>query len=375
MESILEREREALRKKAEQKLESVFSLKDSVVPDSVVVEQASSYMTASYMASLLPPGKIIADLTAGLGVNTVLFSMFSERVYAIEIDSRRAEALEINLRLAGISNVEVIGTDCVEWLNNFSIDFDYGFVDPSRRDMTKRVVSLRQCSPDIFDILDVLRKRESSKRPLRLFVKTSPLLDITSVVENLPELREIHIVEANREVKELLLVLDTMNLSDIDRVPEIICVRIANGILIDSERFNYSEYGNCSYLDFLSCANDIVPDAFLYEPSPAYMKSRMFGSLVEKFPSLKKLSQDTHLFFSTIKYENFPGRIFQIEGTAGSSELKKLRGTSFNVISRNHPAKASELERKFRLKPSERDFLIACRVGKDKCIIKVKRQK
>ena len=99
------------------------------------------------------------------------------------------------------------------------------------------------------------------------------------------------------------------------------------------------------------------------------MKAGVFGSIAKSYPNLLKLDVNTHLFYSDELVEHFPGRIFRVKGTLGRGELKKMKGGNFNVISRNHPAKAPELEKRYRLRSSECNFLIACTVRGTKTIL------
>lgn len=370
MTGILDKEIARNKGKAIQKLGRVFSLPDTMVPDSEVIEQASGSIAASFAASLAEPDSIVADLTAGLGVNTFYFSETATQVYAIEMNAERAKCLQHNLRLAGVENVEVINEDCLKWLKQTSKHFNVAFADPSRRDSGGRIVSLKDCRPDIDDIIPLLERKGVE----RFMVKASPLLDLHSTILQYPKVRKIFVVEVGNEVKELLIEMQPGSESPHEDV-DIYCVRLGAEGKKEEWKFRYTDTDVNSGVRYYSGKPEELKGKYLYEPSPGLMKIRKFGFLAEKFPELSKLSGNTHLFVSEEKYSEFPGRMFTINDILGSSELKKMKGQSHNVISRGHPAKAAELEKRFRLKASDSSFLVACMVKNEKSILLAERVK
>ena len=336
------------------------------MPDSVVVEQASGSTAARYVASLIEKGEVLADLTAGLGVNTFFFSRRAKLVYSIEKDKNRAKALQHNLKIAGVENVKVAEGDCIEWLkDNPQIEFDTVYVDPSRRSTSgRRILLLEDCSPDISKVIEQIHGRSK-----RMLVKASPLLDITSVTKEFPSIKEVYIIEVRREVKELLL--DFKLSGDGTGKKLIHCVLLNESTPSHVITFPLKEIEKEIDDKFLKGRSEISEGQYLYEPSPAVMKSGKFNAVLDMYPELKKLGRNTHLFTSGRLVKEFPGRKFQIEGFVSSKDLKKMKGESRSVISRNHPATAAELERRFKFRSSEREYLIACQVGKDKTIMSV----
>lgn len=79
--------------------------------------------------------------------------------------------------------------------------FDVIFIDPARRgDQNARLYNLHDCQPDILSLLPLLRKRCD-----RLFIKASPLLDISQTILDFQELKSIRAISVNGECKELLV--------------------------------------------------------------------------------------------------------------------------------------------------------------------------
>ena len=345
-----------------------------LIPDSIVAEQSSSDLTARFAASLVPQGGTVADLTAGLGVNSWWLAQRSKTVYAVEREPSRAEALRFNFELTGVRNIEVICDDCIHWLETSTDRFDTTFVDPSRRDEKgRRLVSLKECSPNVTELLQLLKGRTN-----RLIVKASPLLDITSVLREVPGVEGIYIVEVKREVRELLIVVDTSGspssatTSKEGETEDRSFVRYVN-LPPDGEPFilelPVSEGFHFPPVEM----QDVRPGGYLYEPAPGVMKSGRFEVLHNKWPDLRKLDPNSHLFYSESLHTDFPGRAFSIKREVSSSDLKKLKGSAFNVISRNHPAKAPEIENRFKFKGSECNFIIATKILGKKYIFSAKK--
>ena len=335
-----------------------------VIPDSIVVQQASSLATATFIANLVGPADRVADLTAGLGINTICFARRCREVTAVEKDSCRAEALRVNISNLGINNVEVESEDCIRWLASSAKAIDVAFADPSRRTAGgARKFLLQDYQPDINEIIPLL---PSSCR--RFLVKVSPLLDLTACMAYVPTIAGFYVVEYKREVKELIL--DIRPGEDIPENPFITCVRLSDNQPPELWDFTVADLNSRNLPEYVKNKDAIEEGIYLYEPSPSLMKAATVNALASHFPTLRKLSANTHLFVRREIYDSFPGRKFRIEGFVASSDLKKLKGSSFSVISRNHPAKAQEIESRFRLRASDTDFLIACTVGKEKAILK-----
>lgn len=367
--------KDIVREKAAEKFAAVFSDPHSICPDSLVVEQASSLPTAVLTASLVAPGSIVADLTAGLGVNTFCFASKCSKVYAIEVDEERAQALSTNLKIAGIDNVEVICDDCLSWLESTDAKLNLAYVDPMRRAVSgKKLVRIDDCRPEVSRIIPLLKNKAN-----RLLIKASPLLDLTEASRQLPGVAGFYILEFKREVKELLIELDLSDNASDDKIvgySSSSCLPFIKCVILNGDGQN--ECWEVSDADFpiyyLRGKEEIAKGGFIYEPSPAIMKAGKFGFVKSLDSDLKKLDINTHLFYSDRVLPHFPGRIFRVEGFLNSSQLKKMKGGRYNVISRNHPAKAPELESRYKFRPSGEAYIIAATIGKEKVIIEAVKQ-
>ncbi len=171
-------------------------------------EQCSSSETAFYKASVAARvGSRIADLTGGLGVDSWAFSRVATEVLYNEMKPELAAAADRNFRELGVENVTVRNCqiepgNVSEVLDGFEPDII--FLDPARRaEDGRKVFRLEDCQPDVLRLLPEL----FSAAPLVL-LKLSPMADITLVCRQLGSVREVHVVAADGECKELLLLLE-----------------------------------------------------------------------------------------------------------------------------------------------------------------------
>ena len=144
----------------------------------------------------------VLDLTGGLGVDSWAFSRVAERVVSYERDAVLAEAAKRNFARLGADNIEV---RCETVTPETELpEADLIYADPARRDAAgRKVFLLEDCTPDILTLLPMLWKKAPA-----ILLKLSPMADLTMLVQRLgPALREIHVVESDGEVKELLCLL------------------------------------------------------------------------------------------------------------------------------------------------------------------------
>ena len=102
-----------------------------------------------------------------------------------------------------MSNITCLITDGIEFLHNTRYNFEWIYIDPSRRNETKgKVFVLSDCLPDVPKHLDLLFSRTDN-----ILIKTAPLLDFSVGIKELDYVKEIHVVAVSNEVKELLWIL------------------------------------------------------------------------------------------------------------------------------------------------------------------------
>jgi 16S rRNA G966 N2-methylase RsmD len=329
----------AAKKKSISKLPTWFKQQNIYYPALLSIEQCSSETTGVYKASLIK-GNSVLDLTAGFGVDSYFFSKQAKQVLSCEINAELAAITTHNCTVLGAQNQKVLATDGIEFLENTELNFGTIYIDPARRKNSGKVFKLKDCTPDITSILQLLLQKAE-----RIIVKTSPLLDISAGLNELKNVSEIHIVSVKNECKELLWVIDKIP----SRETHIVCATLnqTDKIL----KFPFSALQDTTTISIEE------PHGFLYEPDVALLKSGGFNFIAQKF-NISKLHQDSQLYYSDQINPDFLGRIFKVKTLLSINELKKDKALVGNVIVRNFPANAADLVKKYKIMPSDNEFII-----------------
>ena len=204
-----------VRKKLKTKVPEWYAVPSLVYPSRLSGEQCSSSETARYKAMLAarvrregtPSLLRVADLTGGMGVDAWAFSSVAEAVLYNEMQEGLAEATRLNFRELGVENVRFSGRkvevgNVRDVLDGFEADVIY--LDPARRgEDGRKVFLIEECQPDVVGLLPELF--EASRF---VMVKLSPMADISMACKRLEHVREVHVVAAGGECKELLFVMD-----------------------------------------------------------------------------------------------------------------------------------------------------------------------
>ncbi len=326
--------------KCKNKLPTWYKTKKIYYPNKLNIEQCSSELSAEYKAQIVA-GKSLVDLTGGFGVDSFYFSKKIERVFHCEINENLSKIAAYNFDVLGVKNTEVLPLNGLEFLQKSSEEYDWIYVDPSRRSESKRkVFLLSDCTPDIMEHLEFLFKKSKN-----IVLKTSPLLDISSGLKQLKNVKEIHVVAVDNEVKELLWVLQDGFVNEV----KVKTINLKKG-LKETYDFTWSEEKRTS-LTFTK------PQNFLYEPNAAILKAGAFKLIAKNF-KVSKLNPHSHLYTSEELVE-FPGRSFKIENVFdyNKKELKKLRDTKANITIRNFPENVANIRKRFNIKDGGDNYL------------------
>ncbi len=231
---------------------------------------------------------VVLDLTGGLGVDSWALSQVAERVVYFERNEELAAAAGRNFQRLGAGNIEV---RCETVTPQTALpEADLIYADPARRDAAgRKVFLLEDCTPDILTLLPMLLRKAPA-----VLLKLSPMADLAMLAERLgPALHEIHVVECDGEVKELLCLLLRDNPSP---EPDIIVARLFGQAAADvqqgeSLRFRMSEERSAEAV----YAAGVQPGDVLLEPCPALLKAGAFRLPCARW-GLSKLAPSTHLY-------------------------------------------------------------------------------
>ena len=92
------------------------------------------------------------------------------------------------------------------------------------------------------------------------------------------------------------------------------------------------------------------------------MKAGCFEKVEQRFP-VQQISQNSHLFLSSVEIEDFPGRRFQVLAISSMNKqelrtaLKEVERANISV--RNFPLSADQLRKKLKLKDGGDVFIFA----------------
>jgi hypothetical protein len=282
-----------------------------VFPRRLSAEQCSSSATGAYKADFAA-GIIsdfkLADLTGGLGVDSWFFSKKASQVLYCEMLPELCKAAQHNFDILGAGNItvrnvavsvesgsadEVFRTPG-EILSDFRPDIVY--MDPARRgEGGKKVFLLEDCLPDVLTLKD-----EIFKFTKHILLKLSPMADITMVCDRLGrKCREVHVVAAGGECKELLVWMD----KEWDADYMIHAVELHKDGEPGVFSFSPAEEKACSVVagKIPAIGSEDGPHnpdksiLYLFEPGKALMKAGAFNLVAERF-GLAKLGKSTHYY-------------------------------------------------------------------------------
>ncbi len=321
------------KKRSKKKLPTWFNSKNIYFPNKLNIEQTSSEVTANYKANLVS-GNSLIDLTGGFGVDAYYFSKRIKNVIHCEINKSLSEIVKHNYKTLNINTIECLNENGIEALKHINRPFDWIYIDPSRRDDTKtKVFLLSECIPNIKTFQGLFLKYANN-----VMIKTSPLLDIKATLNDLKQIKELHVIALDNEVKELLWVLER------DCKTEFI-IKTINLTKQSKQEFEFS---------FENESNEIAeytgPIAYLYEPNAAILKAGAFNSVSTQL-NIPKLHKHSHLYTSNTLID-FPGRRFKIEKNIlfNKKIFAKEKISKANVTTRNFPISVGEIRKKLKIK-------------------------
>ena len=319
--------------KAKDKLPTWFSTNNIIYPTKISIEQTSSEKTALYKSSIVSGASLI-DLTGGFGVDDYYFAKKIKIVAHCEINPDLSNLVQHNFEQLDVKNINYYSGDSSATLTSLNKKWDWMYIDPSRRNNAKgKVFMLKDCLPNVPENIDFYFKNSDS-----ILIKTAPLLDISAGLLELKNVKNIHIVALENEVKELLWELHK-------GYSGAIIIKTVNIIKDKTETFEFI------LNEKLELPHFSLPQKYLYEPNSAIMKSGGFDE-VSSFFTINKLHKFSHLYTSEGLID-FPGRIFEILHTLpyNKTEIKiHLENKQANITTRNFPDTVESIRKKWKIK-------------------------
>lgn len=412
------------RKRLRKKLPEWVASTELVYPSSLCTEQCSSSDTARYKASVVqrifneyvspvastrsateeagsvtdknssvtkkqsvtstgsvtgPKNWKIADLTGGLGVDSWAFSEVAEKVLYNEMNPALAAAARHNFKALGVTNIFIKNSEATPGtIKDIFGDFkpDVIFLDPARRDSAgKKVFLLEDCSPDVLKMLPELFGISRF-----IFLKLSPMADITMAVERLDRtyedylentsgkgwngqwVREVHVVASGGECKELLILLDR----EWNDGYSLTCREDDKTLTFKPEE--------------ITEAKATYPDStfarIIFEPGKSLTKAGVFNAICERF-GLVKLARFTHLYTiseplseNELEQRIAPlkdfGKVFYVKEilplNKASMKYVGKRYPHSEVSAKNIPMSSDELRARLKVKSGDDAHIFGARI-------------
>lgn len=336
--------------KAKLKLPSFYQNKAIVYPIGLSMEQCSSEQTALFKSQLVS-GKTVVDLTGGFGVDAYFFSKQFNKVSYLEQNRELFEVVQHNFEVLN-TPIQCYQTSCEDFLDKNTQLFDLAYIDPSRRDESKRVFKLAECTPNVIELLPQLLKTAK-----QIIIKTSPLLDIKQTLNDLQLVSKVWVIAVNNDCKEVLYLVENSKNGN----PEIVAVNLSKNTSTFS--FNYENETNTA-VDFSA------PLSYLYEPNASVLKAGGFKSISAQF-KLFKLATNTHLYTSNNLIHDFPGRAFKITQALEYNEkiVKALGLKKANISTRNFPDGIEQIKKRLKITDGGNDYIFATRDSNDRPVL------
>lgn len=327
------------KQKSEKKLPTWFISKNIYFPPKQSIEQTSSEVTAKYKSSLVT-GNTIVDITGGFGIDAYYFSKYFKEVFHCEINDELSSIVNHNYQQLKSKNIRTYSGNGVDFLKKSDQNFDCIYIDPSRRsDKKGKVFLLKDCLPNVPENIDFFFLKSKT-----VLIKNSPILDITSAINELKFVKEIHIIAVENEVKELLFLLQK-------NYEEEIKIKTINIFKDKKQEFDFI-FNKEVFSDYSA------PLKYLFEPNAAILKSGAFHQISNKL-NLFKLHQHSHLYTSE-KLIDFPGRTFKIENVI-SYDKKKLNKLlpqkKANITTRNFSKTVAQIRKETKIKDGGNTYL------------------
>ena len=348
------------RQKAKNKIQTYYAKDTIIYPPSLNMEQSSSEATAKFKVALLEElgitkDRVLADLSAGFGIDSFFFSRALKKVIHVEPNNTLQEIAQHNHLALGANNIVYVNKTAEEFLSASEESVDLAYVDPSRRIENRKVFALSDCAPNIPEL-----QHEIFEYTKVLILKAAPLLDISAGIKSLRFVKDVVVLSVDNECKELLFICERGFLGE----PLISAVNIQiKGSSNSTFSFTQSQEHN-AILDY----NE--PGTYLYEPNASILKSGAFKSVAQRL-AVGKLAASTHLYTSNELLTDFPGRIFKIEHITKADPKfvhSLLPDKKANVITRNYPLSAESLKKKLKLMDGGDHYILAFASSKQKYV-------
>jgi len=314
--------------------------KKFIYPPKVSLEQASSEKVAIYKADLIE-GESFVDLTGGMGIDSYLLGRKFQECQYVEPSKELFQSTISNFEVLGFNQCIGANNTAEEFLKTNKAQYDWIYIDPSRRIDGNRKTSITNYEPNIVGLKDQLLTTGK-----KVMVKLSPMQDISECISVLKHVEKVWVISIKNDVKELLLQLGVLKNNN----PQIIVVDLGN------RTTSYT----AQYHDRVVNVECSTTKKYIYQPASSLVKSELHNRNAKPL-GLHKLHPNTQLFTSDNLVESYFGRVFEVKAMISSNkkEMKKhLPSMKANVITKNYPLNPQQLISKLKIKEGGENYLL-----------------
>jgi 16S rRNA G966 N2-methylase RsmD len=312
-----------------------------IYPPKVSLEQASSERIAKFKADLIE-GESFTDLTGGMGIDSYLLGRKFQECQYIEPNKELFQSTISNFKVLGYDQCKGANDTAEEFLKTNKKQYDWIYIDPSRRIDGNRKTSITNYEPNIVALKDQLLSVGK-----KVMIKLSPMQDISECISVLKNVEKVWVISIKNDVKELLLQLGEQQNSN----PKIIVVNL------DIQTSNYC----AQYLERVTNVECSTTKKYIYQPAASLVKSELHNRNAKSL-GLQKIHPNTQLYTSDSLVDKYFGRVFEVKAIISSNkkEIKMhLHGMKANVISKNYPLSPKQIISKLKIKEGGEDYLLA----------------
>lgn len=327
-----------LRKSAKLK----FSKADSMFFTRMGLEQSTGERVAEYVAERFSGFKKVADLTSGIGGNTIAIAA---RTKVLAIDSDR---LTLNIAKENAKVYSVYPN--VEFMHKNAEDTDLGtcdavYIDPSRRVKNKRTVSLSDSLPSVEQMLPKILSHIDA-----VGIKVSPAISYEEL-EKLPYNPEVEVIADEFECKQIMLWFGILKTT-------------AFRATILPEKYTLETSHPSKHVE------TSTPKKYIIEPNCAIIRSHLIDEFAQQ-AGCKKLDP----LIAYLTSDNLPVAVgHQYKGyeiiSFSRFNLKKLKKTlsemnisRIDIAKRGLSQKPDEIRKKLKIKEGGNFSLLFMRIG------------
>lgn len=350
-----------------------------VLYEKQALEQASGFATSTWRARRFN-SRCVADLTMGLGVDSLAWAQAGSRVISCEQNRELASIARYNHKILGLAPcISGYHKGAIKWLRELTEQTsdkpDLYYADPSRRRGSERVFLLEQCEPNVFTVLRYIRELKGT-----WLLKLSPLIDLTYLQRHLDDCFELYVVSVLGEVKEVLAFGGQAFLSAGMRRS---AKAVIHAVMLDemgNERFELSsDPDSARNVEQAVADGPVVPGQLILDPDPAIVKAGLIDTLARQY-GMASVHPRTRYLVSNRKKRGMPGRWYKIEQVHAYKPRHLVRNLAEQGIQKvrihesGFPVSAEKLYKVLRCEMGEQADLLAARGATGELLLLVARR-